>query len=100
MLVKIFMQFLMWNVFKVNTEADFKKSDVIKKFFPDLTKKLKFNEKGIALFAKITSDINEHNKRDAKKINSVFKNNFPMITYWLIAVNVIFICYSYFVWSV
>ena len=74
---------------KVNTEADFKKSDVIKKFFPDLTKKLKFNEKGIALFAKITSDINEHNKRDAKKINSVFKNNFPMITYWLIAVNVI-----------
>ena len=74
---------------KVNTEADFKKSDVIKKFFPDLTRKLKFNEKGIALFAKITSDINEHNKRDAKKINSVFKNNFPMITYWLIAVNVI-----------
>ena len=74
---------------KINTEADFKKSPVIKKFFPDLTKKLKFNEKGIALFAKITSDINEHNKKDAKKINAVFKNRFPMITYWLIAVNVI-----------
>lgn len=74
---------------KINTEADFKKSDIIKREFPDLTKKLKFNEKGIALFAKITSDINEHNKKDAKKINSVFKNNFPMITYWLIAVNVI-----------
>ena len=74
---------------KINTEADFKNSDVIKREFPDLTKKLKFNEKGIALFAKITSDINEHNKKDAKKINAVFKNNFPMITYWLIAVNVI-----------
>lgn len=74
---------------KINTEADFKKNDVIKRDFPDLTKKLKFNEKGIALFAKITSDINEHNKNDAKKINSVFKNSFPMITYWLIAVNVI-----------
>ena len=74
---------------KIDTEADFKKSDVIKREFPDLTKKLKFNEKGIALFAKITSDINEHNKKDAKKINAVFKNNFPMITYWLIAVNVI-----------
>ena len=74
---------------KINTEADFKKSDVIKKVFPDLTKKLKFNEKGIALFAKITSDINEHNRKDAKKINAVFKNKFPMITYWLIAVNVI-----------
>lgn len=74
---------------KIDTEADFKKSDVIKKVFPDLSRKLKFNEKGIALFAKITSDINEHNKKDAKKINAVFKNNFPMITYWLIAVNVI-----------
>lgn len=74
---------------KIDTEADFKKSDVIKKEFPDLTKKLKFNEKGIALFSKITSDINEHNKKDAKKISTVFKNKFPMITYWLIAVNVI-----------
>lgn len=74
---------------KISTEADFKKSDVIKKEFPDLTRKLKFNEKGIALFAKITSDINEHNKKDAKKINAVFKNRFPMVTYWLIAVNVI-----------
>lgn len=74
---------------KVDSEADFKKSSVIKKEFPDLTRKLKFNEKGIALFAKITSDINEHNKKDAKKINAVFKNKFPMITYWLIAVNII-----------
>ena len=74
---------------KINTESDFKKSDVIKKEFPDLTKKLKYSEEGIALFAKITSDINEHNKQDAKKINAIFKNKFPMITYWLIAVNVI-----------
>ena len=74
---------------KIDTEADFKKSDIIKKEFPDLTKKLKYSEEGIALFAKITSDINEHNKKDAKKINAVFKNKFPMITYWLIAVNVI-----------
>ncbi len=74
---------------KINTESDFKKSDVIKKEFPDLTKKLKYSEEGIALFAKITSDINEHNKQDAKKINAIFKNKFPMITYWLIAVSVI-----------
>ena len=74
---------------KINTESDFKKSDVIKKEFPDLTKKLKYSEEGIALFAKITSDINEHNKQDAKKINAIFKTKFPMITYWLIAVNVI-----------
>lgn len=74
---------------KINTESDFKKNDIIKQKFPDLTKKLKYSEKGVALFAKIASDINEHNKKDAKKINAVFKNSFPMITYWLIAVNVI-----------
>lgn len=74
---------------KIDSEDDFKKSPVIKKFFPDLTRKLKYSEKGFALFAKITNDINEHNKKDAKKINAVFKNRFPMITYWLIAVNVI-----------
>ena len=74
---------------KINTESDFKKSDVIKKEFPDLTKKLKYSEEGIALFAKITSDINEHNKQDAKKIKAIIKHKCPMITYWLIAVNVI-----------
>ncbi len=74
---------------KVNSEDDFKKSDLIKKFFPDLTRKLKYNEEGVALFAKITSDINEHNKKDAKKINAVFKSDFPMITYMLIAINVV-----------
>lgn len=74
---------------KVEKEEDLKKSNIIKDIFPDLSKKLKYNEEGIALFTKITNDINEHNKRDAKKINSVFKNQFPMITYWLIAINVI-----------
>ena len=51
---------------KIDSEADFKKSDIIKKEFPDLTKKLKYTEKGMALFAKITSDINEHNKVNQK----------------------------------
>lgn len=74
---------------KVGAEEDLKKSNVIKDVFPDLFKKMKYSEDGIALFAKITSDINEHNKKDAKKINSVFKNQFPMITYWLVAINII-----------
>lgn len=74
---------------KINTEEDFNKSDIIKNGFPDLTKKLIYNEDGIALFAKITNDINEHNKKDAKKIDAVFRNKFPMITYLLIAINVI-----------
>ncbi|MBE6157446.1 MAG: rhomboid family intramembrane serine protease [Firmicutes bacterium] len=73
---------------KVKEESDFN-NDIIKKSFPDLTKKLVYNEEGFELFAKITNDINEHNKKDAEKINKVFKVDFPMITYMLIAINMV-----------
>lgn len=75
---------------KVNDEADLKKSDIIKKGFPDLTKKIKYSEQGVELFVKITNDINKHNKADADKIEKVFKSKFPMITYIIIAINIIF----------
>lgn len=74
---------------KINSEDDLEKSNIISKFFPDLVKKLEYNEEGFELFTKITNDINEHNKRDAKKINAVFSNKYPMVTYILIALNVI-----------
>ena len=51
---------------------------------------MKFSEKGLELFMKITGDINKHNKEDASKLESVFKSKVPYITYFLIAVNVIF----------
>lgn len=75
---------------KVNDESDLNKSDIIKKGFPDLTKKLKYNEQGVELFVKITNDINKHNKADADKIEKVFKSKFPMVTYIIIAINIIF----------
>ena len=75
---------------KVNDEADIKKSSIIKKVFPDLSDKMKFSEKGLELFMKITGDINKHNKEDASKLESVFKSKVPYITYILIVVNVIF----------
>ncbi len=73
---------------KITEEEDFKKSDVIKKVFPDLSKKLKYNEKGMELFIKITNDINKHNQEDASKIEKVFKSKFPIITYSLITINI------------
>ncbi len=75
---------------KVKDEDDLKKSTVIKRIFPDLDTNLKYPEKGIDLFVKITNDINKHNKEDASKIEKVFRSKFPMITYMLIAMNVIF----------
>lgn len=76
---------------KLEDENDIKKTDDILKVFPDLKKKLKFTEKGTELFVKITKDINKHNQEDAKKVEKVFRNKFPMITYILIAINII--CY-------
>ncbi len=75
---------------KVNEESDIKKNKIIGKVFPDLSDKMKFSEKGVELFMKITGDINKHNKEDASKLESVFKAKVPYITYFLIAVNVIF----------
>ena len=75
---------------KMTEESDLNQNDTVTKVFPDLKKKLKFTEKGAELFMKITKDINKHNQEDAKKIEKVFKNKFPTITYILIAFNIIF----------
>ena len=75
---------------KVNDEEDIKKSDIIGKVFPDLSKKMKYSEEGLELFMKITGDINKHNKDDASKMEKLFKSKVPYITYFLIAVNCIF----------
>jgi len=75
---------------KVSEENDLNKNDKVTKAFPDLKKKLKFTEKGTELFMKITGDINRHNQEDAKKVEKVFKNKFPTVTYILIALNIIF----------
>lgn len=74
---------------KINEEDDIKQNEMVAKVFPDLTKKLKFTEKGAELFMKITGDINKHNQEDAKKIEKVFKAKFPMVTYMIIALNLI-----------
>lgn len=74
---------------KIEAESDFGKSEIIKKAFPDLDKKLKFTEQGMELFMKITGDINKHNREDASRIEKVFKQKIPVITYILIAINIV-----------
>ena len=80
-------QNLLW--VKATEEKDLEKSPIIKKHFPDLSKKLICNEKGAELFMKITKDINKHNQEDSKKVERVFKPKFPTITYAIIAINII-----------
>lgn len=73
----------------VKDEEDITSSDVVKDYYPDLSKKLVFNEDGVQLFMKISDDISKHNKVDAEHIESVFKMKYPIVTYLLIALNVI-----------
>ena len=74
---------------RVREESDIGKNELVKKLFPDLSKKLVYSEDGVELFAKITNDINEHNIKDASRIEKVFKNKGPYITFILMGINVL-----------
>ena len=73
----------------VKEENDIKKSDMIKKVFPDLASKMQYSEKGVELFLKITNDINNHNMIDASKMDEIFKSKVPYVTYSLMFINII-----------
>lgn len=81
---------------KIDAESDFGKNAEIKKAFPDLDKKMKFTEQGMELFMKITGDINKHNKEDASRVEKIFKPKIPVITYILIAINLVIYIFGIF----
>ncbi len=79
----------------IKDEKDIKKYDFLYKHFPDMDKKLKFTEKGMNLFLKITSDINQKNMEEAKRVDDIFKEKTPYVTYALIAINTIIFLIGY-----
>ena len=81
---------------KIDAESDFGKNAEIKKAFPDLANKMKFTEQGMDLFMKITGDINKHNKEDASRVEKIFKPKIPIITYILIAINLVIYIFGIF----
>ncbi len=70
-------------------ESDIKKYDFLYQYFPDIDKKLVFDEKGVGLFLKITDDINRKNKEEAEVVQSIFTPKKPIITCILIVLNVL-----------
>ena len=70
-------------------EEDISKYSIFKKMFSDIKEKLVFNEEGLQLFMRITNDINQKNKTEAEKAETVFKKRIPVITYLLIILNVL-----------
>ena len=78
----------------INNEKDINKYEVFKNYFTDIKNKLGFNEDGMELFMKITSDIAKKNQEESEKAESIFKPKTPYITYILIAINVLVFLYG------
>ena len=72
----------------VYDEKDINKYNFLYTYFPDIDKKLKFNEEGLQLFMKITADINKKNKSNADKAEEIFKQKKPIVTYALLGINI------------
>lgn len=80
----------------IKNEEDLKKYNFIYETFPDINEKLKHDEKGIELFAKITTDINKKSKEEVDRMNKIFKSNTPVLTIMLITINVLIFLYGLF----
>ncbi|MDD3241772.1 MAG: rhomboid family intramembrane serine protease [Bacilli bacterium] len=75
-------------------ENDLDNYDFFTKTFGNIVNKLKFTEEGMELFLKITNDINSKNKKDAERVENIFKLKKPIITYTLIGLNVFIYLFS------
>lgn len=80
----------------IKNEEDLKKYNFIYETFPDINEKLNHDEKGIELFAKITTDINKKSKEEVDRMNKIFKSNTPVLTIMLITINVLIFLYGLF----
>ena len=68
---------------------DLEQFDVVKENFPDILNNTNFKEEGLDLFVKLTQEIAEKNEDNNMKAEDVFKPKKPIITYILIAINVL-----------
>ena len=73
----------------LENEKDIKKYNFLYKYFPDIDKKMTFTEKGLNLFMKITSEINEKNKSEAERVEKIFTPKKPIVVTILIVINVL-----------
>ena len=73
---------------KINEMKDFKKYKDILEIYPSIDSEVKTLE-GMDLFMKLTSDITKKTEKDAIENEKIFSMKTPVITYLLIAINVI-----------
>lgn len=73
----------------INNIKDLGKYDFIVESFPTITKKTSFKEHGAELFMKITGEIGKKNEQESVKAEELFKQKKPIMTYIIIAINLL-----------
>lgn len=73
----------------IKTFEDLSKYKSVINVFPNILEIENDETKGLELFLKLTNDINHKNLEESKKVEDVFSKKKPIITYALIAINII-----------
>lgn len=74
---------------KVKNIDDISKYRFVIDEFPTIVKDTKFSQKGFELFAKLSKEISDKSGEDARKAEDIFKKKVPIVTYVLIAINIL-----------
>lgn len=73
----------------IKSFEDISKYKSVINIFPNILEIENDEEKGLELFLKLTNDINHKNLEESKKVEDVFAKKKPVVTYALIAINVL-----------
>ncbi len=82
----------------IEKEEDIDENEILNKYYKDIKDNMNFEEDGYDLLNKITNDISEKNINDSERYNeNMNKNNKPLISFILIAINVIIFALMYMI---
>ena len=81
--------------FYIKKQSDIN-NDGLVKLFPDIVDKTKHKEKGIDLFMKISDDININTYKKSSKIDKIFSQKNPIVTYSIMLVCLIMLVITFF----
>lgn len=78
-----------FNCIDIKSFDDIGKYENVINTFPNILEVESVDKKGFELFIKLTQDINEKNLEESKKAEDVFAKRTPIVTYILMAINII-----------
>ena len=73
---------------KVDKIGDLKKSKLLNEIYPGIKEKLNSKKSDIDEFIKLTNELNTKTYEDEKRMDEIFKEKKPYVTYTLIGINI------------